>query len=95
MIELLMIHRENCYYCVQSKPLIEKFAINNQKNIKVKFIDYKDYKNQFGQFQSVPVFILKKNEKEYINFDFYDEVHEKRTYSKLVSTLNKLVNSRN
>jgi len=93
MFELIMIHRKDCYYCVQSLPIIKKFEENNKKIVDVKYIDYNQYKvnNEFGEFNSVPVFLLRnKNDSKVIKFDFYDELHEKRTYNQLVMNCNKI-----
>jgi hypothetical protein len=94
--KLIMIYNDNCYYCKIAKPIIKDFENNNKNNyidIKVEYIQLKDYKGQFGPIQSVPQFYFVNNKNKTIKqFDFYDNITEKRTYNKLIQTLNKLKN---
>lgn len=91
--KLIMIYKEDCYYCKISKPIIKEFISNNSHLIDVEYIDLYDYKEQFGKISSVPQFYIINNINKTIQqFDFYDNISESRTYNKLVQTLNLFIN---
>jgi len=90
-----MIYKKGCYYCDEVKPIIKEFEKKNKENIDIFYINIlgEDYnENKLGKVETVPHFIF-ENQGKKIKFDFYDELHQKRTYNKLINVLNKLISN--
>jgi thiol-disulfide isomerase/thioredoxin len=87
-----MIYMDGCLYCDMTEPIIDDFGKKNSSKINIKKVNMNDIKEYgFSNIHSAPTFILEHQDKR-IKFDFYDELHNKRTYNKLVSNLNQIVN---
>lgn len=94
-MKLYMIYKKGCYYCDEVKPIIKEFEKKNKSNIDVVYINILGNEfdeNKFGKVETVPHFMIEyKNIRK--NFDFYDDLHQKRTYNKLIYVLNNLINN--
>lgn len=95
MVKLYMIYKNGCFYCDEVKPIIKEFQIKNKSNIEVVYInilgnEFSDKK--YGKVDTVPHFIF-ENQGKKKHFDFFDDLHQKRTYNKLVNVLNNILNN--
>jgi thiol-disulfide isomerase/thioredoxin len=90
-----MIYKKGCYYCDEVKPIIKEFEKKNKSNIDVIYINIlsDEYsENKYGKVETVPHFIF-ENQGKKKHFDFFDDLHQKRTYNKLVNVLNQFVSN--